>query len=116
MTPVELIAHITSSMLSAHFIVQPSWGGLACIGVFLLIAAYLIWGLSRLSAGMAGAITAALFVVLLATEFFLLSSAATWLQLVDPACLLVIGHLAITTKRFLVTEAGKLKSDEESVR
>ena len=31
-----------------------------------------------------------------------------------PAVLLVIGHLALTTKRFLVTEAGKLKSDEES--
>ncbi|HSI54123.1 MAG TPA: serine/threonine-protein kinase [Ramlibacter sp.] len=114
MTPVELIAHITSSILSEHFVVQPSWGGLAGIGVFLLVAAYLVAGLSRLSAGMAGAITAGLFVVLLATEFFMLSSAATWLQLVFPACLLVIGHLAITTKRFLVTEAGKLKSDEES--
>jgi serine/threonine-protein kinase len=31
-----------------------------------------------------------------------------------PAVLLVIGHLALTTKRFLVTEAGKIKSDEES--
>jgi hypothetical protein len=28
--------------------------------------------------------------------------------------LLLIGHLALTTKRFLMTEAGKLKSDEES--
>jgi hypothetical protein len=37
-----------------------------------------------------------------------------WLKLVFPATLLVIGHLALTTKRFLVTEAGKLKSDEES--
>ena len=26
----------------------------------------------------------------------------------------MIGHLALTTKRFLVTEAGKLKSDDES--
>jgi hypothetical protein len=37
-----------------------------------------------------------------------------WLKLVFPATLLVIGHLALTTKRFLMTEAGKLKSDEES--
>jgi serine/threonine-protein kinase len=27
---------------------------------------------------------------------------------------LILGHLALTTKRFLVTEAGKVKSDEES--
>ncbi|MDB5872320.1 MAG: hypothetical protein JWQ07_1762 [Ramlibacter sp.] len=113
-TPVELIAHITSSILSEHFIVQPGWGLWAGIGVFLLIAAYLVAGLSRLSAGMAGAVTAGLFVVLLATEFALLASASTWLPLVFPASLLVIGHLAITTKRFLVTEAGKLKSDDES--
>jgi serine/threonine-protein kinase len=113
-TPVELIAHITSSILGEHFIVQPSWGIWAGLGVFVLIAAYLIAGLPRLSAGMAGAVTAALFVGLLATEFTLLASASTWLQLVFPASLLVIGHLAVTTKRFLVTEAGKLKSDEAS--
>ena len=27
---------------------------------------------------------------------------------------MLIGHLALTTRRFLVTEAGKAKSDEES--
>ncbi len=113
-TPVEMIAHITSSILSEHFIVQPAWGGWAGLAALLLVAAYLIAGLPRLSAGLAGMITAVLFVVLLGAEFGLLAGASTWLQLVFPATLLVIGHLAITTKRFLVTEAGKLKSDEES--
>ncbi|MRD48629.1 CHASE2 domain-containing protein [Caenimonas koreensis DSM 17982] len=113
-TPVEMIAHITSSILSEHFIVQPGWGGMATFAVFLIIAAYLIAALPRLSAGMAGIITAVLFIVLLGTEFGLLAGASTWLQLVFPATLLVIGHLAVTTKRFLVTEAGKVRSDEES--
>jgi eukaryotic-like serine/threonine-protein kinase len=114
LTPVELIAHITSSILSEHFIVQPAWGVWAGLALFLVVAAYLVAGLGRLSAGMAGAVTAGLFVILLGTEYGLLAGASTWLQLVFPASLLVIGHLAITTKRFLVTEAGKLKSDEES--
>lgn len=113
-TPVELIAHITSSILGEHFIVQPSWGGLASLGIFLLVAAYLIAVLPRLSAGMAGAVTGVLFVALLATEFGLLAGASMWLKLVLPATLLLVGYLALTTKRFLVTEAGKLKSDEES--
>ncbi len=114
LSPAETIAHITSSILSEHFIVQPAWSIWATLGVLLLVAAYLIAGLPRLSAGKAAIITLVLFVVLLVVEFSMLSAAATWLKFVFPASLLVIGHLALTTKRFLMTEAGKLKSDEES--
>ncbi len=114
LSPAETIAHITSSILNEHFIVQPSWGVWAALGVFLLVAAYVIAALPRLSAGMAATITLVLFVALLAVEFGMLSVAATWLKLVFPATVLVLGHLALTTKRFLVTEAGKVKADEES--
>ena len=114
LSPAETIAHITSSILSEHFIVQPSWGVWATLAVFLLVAAYVIALLPRLSAGMAAIITLVLFLVLLGTEFGLLSGGATWVKLVLPAMLLAIGHLALTTKRFLVTEAGKRESDEES--
>ncbi|MBE7367416.1 CHASE2 domain-containing protein [Ramlibacter sp. HM2] len=113
-TPVEMMAHVTSSILSEHFIVQPSWSVLAGLGAFLLVAAYIIALLPRLSAGMAGAVTAALFLLLVGAEYGLLSSASLWIPLVYPATLLLIGHVALTTKRFLVTEAGKQKSDEES--
>jgi serine/threonine-protein kinase len=114
LTPVEMMAHITSSILGEHFIVQPGWATLASLAAFLLIAAYLIAVLPRLSAGMGGAVTAALFVGLLGTEFGLLAAASRWLSLVLPATLLLIGYIALTTKRFLVTEAGKVKADEES--
>ncbi|MEJ6021460.1 CHASE2 domain-containing serine/threonine-protein kinase [Ramlibacter sp. PS4R-6] len=114
LSPAEYMAHVTSSILGEHFIVEPGWGLWATAGIFLLVAGYLIAGLPRLSAGMAAGVTAGAFVVLLAAEFALLSSASMWLKLVLPATLLVIGHLGLTTKRFLVTEAGKLKSDEES--
>jgi len=114
LSPAETIAHITSSILNEHFIVQPGWGVWATLGVLLLVAGYLIAGLPRLSAGKAAIVTLGLFVLLLVAEFGLLSASATWLKLVFPAALLVIGHLALTTKRFLMTEAGKLKSDEES--
>ncbi|MDP3136343.1 MAG: CHASE2 domain-containing protein, partial [Burkholderiaceae bacterium] len=114
MSPAEVIAHITSSILGEHFLVQPAWGIWAALGAFLLVAAYLVVLLPRLSAGKAALVTLALFVLLLGTEFGLLSGAALWLKLVFPATLLLIGHLGLTTKRFLMTEAGKLKSDEES--
>ncbi|MGB4116816.1 MAG: serine/threonine-protein kinase [Polaromonas sp.] len=114
LSAAEAMAHITSSILSEHFIVQPIWGTWATLAMLLVVIAYLIAGLPRLSAGKAAIVTLVLFVLLLGIEFGLLSSAAKWLQLVFPASLLVIGHLALTTKRFLMTEAGKLKSDEES--
>jgi len=114
LSPAETIAHITSSILSEHFIVQPTWGIWATTGLFLLVAAYVIAALPRLSAGMGASATLALFVGMLALEFGLLSVSATWLELVFPATLLIVGHLALTTKRFLVTEAGKVQADEES--
>ena len=114
LSSAEMMAHITSSILSEHFIVQPNWSIWATLAVLLLVIGYLIAGLPRLSAGKAAIVTLSLFVTLLLVEFALLASAAKWLQWVFPAALLVIGHLALTTKRFLMTEAGKLKSDEES--
>ncbi len=114
LSPAETIAHITSSILSEHSIVQPGWGGAATLALLILVSAYLIVALPRLSAGMAALCTLLLFALLLGTEFGLLSGAALWLKLMFPAALLLIGHLALTTKRFLMTGAGKIKSDEES--
>jgi CHASE2 domain-containing sensor protein len=114
LSPAEAIAHITSSILNEHFIVQPAWGRWATLGLLLLVAAYVIAALPRLSAGMAALTTGVVFSALLGTELGLLSGGALWLKLVFPATLLLIGHLALTTKRFLMTEAGKIKSDEES--
>ena len=112
--PAEMIAQITSSILSEHFIVQPEWGNWAQFATFLLVAAYVVVALPRLSAGLAATATLILLVAMLGLEFGMLSANATWLKLVFPATLLVLGHLALTTKRFLMTEAGKVKADEES--
>ncbi|WBY00101.1 CHASE2 domain-containing protein [Ramlibacter tataouinensis] len=114
LSPAELMAHVTSNILGGHAISEPSWGGWAAFGAFLLVAGYLIAVLPRLSARAGAIATGALLLALLVSEYVLLSSAATWLRFVLPAALLVIGHAALTTKRFLVTEAGKARSDEES--
>ena len=114
MPPVLVLAHSVSSILSEHFFVAPPWGYLAELLTFLLIAAYLIGLLPRLKAGMGAMVTGALFVLLLIAHFVLMTSAAMWLQLMLPLVLLVIGHVLLITKRFVVTEAGKVKSDADS--
>ncbi|AGX88064.1 CHASE2 domain-containing serine/threonine-protein kinase [Candidatus Symbiobacter mobilis] len=114
LSPAETIAHVGSSILQEHFIVQPGWAVGTTWLIGLLVCAYLVALLPKMSAGMSAGVTSVLFAGMLGSEFVLLSASALWLDLVFPAALLLWGHLALTTKRFLVTEAGKLKSDEES--
>ncbi len=112
--PVEYVAHTTSSLLGEHFLSQPGWAVWVQLAALLVVAAYITVVLPRLSAGVGAAATVALLVLLLGFEFGLLSRAFLWIELVLPAAMLVLGHVALTTKRFLVTEASKLKTDEES--
>ncbi|MFZ5755321.1 MAG: CHASE2 domain-containing serine/threonine-protein kinase [Pseudomonadota bacterium] len=112
--PVEVLAHNVASILNEDFFTVPSWAGIAKWLALLLVAAYLMFGLPRLGAGIGAAVSATLFVVLFGTEIILLSAKGEWIPLMLPVLALVAGHLALTTRRFLVTEAGKRKSDTES--
>jgi serine/threonine-protein kinase len=114
LSPAAIMAHHTASLLNGHFVAQPAWTGAAVLASILLITAYLGFGLRRLSAAAGAAFTGAALLALLAGEYLLLSRAAIWLPMVLPAVLLLAGHLALTTRRFLVIEAGKRRSDQES--
>ena len=114
MAPVLTLAHGVSSILQEHFFIVPEWAVWVEYGAYLAIALYLIVALPRLGAGMGAALTAALLVALIGTHFGLMTAKGTWLQLMLPVVLLVVGHLLLTTKRFLVTERGKERSDAEA--
>ena len=114
MAPVLTLAHSVSSILQEHFFVLPAWGLWAELGVFALVSLYLILLLPRLSAGMGALLTALLLAALVGAHFGLMLGAGLWLQLMGAAALLLVGHLVLTTKRFLVTERGKERSELES--
>src|SRR5438552_772311 len=114
MPAVELQAHTVSSLLQGHFFVAPTWGWVVERLVYLAIAVYLIALLPRLSAGLGAALSAAVLALLLATHFVLMTGQGLWLQFMLPLTLLVVGHVLLVTKRFVVTERGKQKSDESS--
>ena len=114
MPPVLTLAHSVSSILQEHFFVAPTWGWWAEALAILLVSLYVITLLPRLAAGPALAVSGALFAGLLAAHMALIVSAGLWLQLMLPATLLLVGHAALVSKRFIVTERAKLKSDESS--
>ncbi len=114
MAPVLTLAHTVSSILQEDFFVEPEWALWARIGAFVLVALYLMILMPRLNAGIAGIMTLVIFSSFLGVHFVLMTNQTLWVQLMGPAVLLIIGHLLITTKRFLMTERGKLRSDAES--
>ena len=114
MAPVVTLAHSVSSILQEHFFVTPEWSVWVSLLVFLLVAAYLIALLPRLSAGVGAGATAALLAVLVGAHFGMMVGAALWIPLMSSATLLLVGHLLLTTKRFLMTERGKEKSEADS--
>jgi serine/threonine-protein kinase len=111
---VELLGHTVSSLLQGHFFVAPTWGWIVERAVFLLVAVYLIALLPRLSAGFGAGITAGIIAALLAAHFVLMTGQGMWLQFMLPLALLVVGHVLLVTKRFMVTERGKEVSDAQS--
>ena len=114
MPAVQTLAHAVSSILQEDFFVRPAWGGWVGLGASLLVGLYLLLGLPRLPAGPAAVATAILLALLLLTELLLLLTQQLWLPLTTSAALLLAGYVVLTTKRFLVTERGKLRSDLES--
>ena len=52
--------------------------------------------------------------LLVGAHFVLMTTQLLWIQLMAAATLLLIGHAALVTKRFIVTERGKEKADVES--
>ena len=111
---VLVVAHAVSSILQEDFFVVPKWGAGVEYGAYLAVALYLILLLPRLSAGLGAAVTAGALVALIGAQFGLMTARGMWLQLMLPVVLLVVGHLLLTTKRFLVTERGKEKSEAEA--
>jgi serine/threonine-protein kinase len=112
MPPVLTLAHSVSSILQEHFFVAPAWAWMVEKVVFLLVALYLIVLLPRLKAAPAAVITGGILVALIGVHVAMMTTQATWMQLMVPATLLLVGHLALISKRFIATERGKQKSDE----
>jgi serine/threonine-protein kinase len=114
MPPVITLAHSISSILNEDFFIVPEWSQWARLGTFIFIGLYLMFAMPYMKAGVSASITLILLMALIVTHYQLMTAHTIWIQLMSPTALLIIGHLLITTRRFLITEHGKVRSDEES--
>ena len=114
LSPAELVAHTTSSLLSGHLINRPVWSGPLTLAALALVMVYLVWVLPALSATVGAHASQALTGGLLGLAYALLAQASTWVHLVLPVVVLAIGHLALVTRRFGLTESRQRRSAAES--
>ncbi len=114
MAPVLTLAHSVSSILNEDFFIKPEWAPYTYMSAVVLIALYLMLVLPRMSAGVGFVVSVQLFIVLFATHYIMMTAQGMWIQLMLPAALLVVGHLLLTTKRYMLTERGKAQLDIES--
>lgn len=112
--PVLVMAHTIASILNEDFYIAPGWATLVEFLALVLIGAYLTALLPRLNAGPGALMSGGLFLALIVTELSMMTTQAVWVKLMSAATLLLVGHLLLTTKRFLITEAGKRRVDVES--
>ncbi|MGB0713205.1 MAG: CHASE2 domain-containing serine/threonine-protein kinase, partial [Gammaproteobacteria bacterium] len=114
MAPALTVAHTVSSILQEDFFIEPSWSVWVMLGGYLVVALYLILLLPRLRAGVAVVVTALMAIAAMGALFYLMTVELSWVRLTLPVALLVLGHILLTTKRYLVTEKSKLKTEAES--
>ncbi len=108
----ELTANIIASILNQDFYTHPATASAIEFALFTIVIFYLAWMLPRFRAGNAALMSLILLFALLIGGQIVLLSQKMWIQTVSPALLLLLGHLLLTTRRFLATE--KLKDSAES--
>lgn len=114
MAEPEVTANIVASILNQDFYTRPDWTLFAELLLLAGIWIYLAVLFPRLGAGVSAFVSAMLIVGLLATGLVMLLSQKVWLQTVTPALLLMVGHLALTTKGFLTAERQRANAVSDS--
>jgi len=114
MTGVEFNANVLQSILNEEFFTRPGWTVIAELILLVFVGVYLIFLLPRLGPGMGASISVLLLLTLFASNFILLTAAAIWLQTMSAACLLIVGHVLLTSKRYFATEEDRQKISADS--
>ncbi len=114
MAGVELQAHMLNSILHGKYFTRPEWSSWVEIGLLIMVGLYLILVLPRVGPGVAAVMSLVLLLLLIGTDFVLLTVSALWVQTMTAATMLLLGHLVLTTKRYFASEGERQKAQVDS--
>jgi serine/threonine-protein kinase len=112
----SLTANMVASILNQDFYTRPEWTRAIELGLFVAVAIYLIVVLPRFNAGIAALLSLILLIALIVAGQYMLLAEKIWLQTISAAFLLLVGHILLTTKRFLSTERLKAHAESDSAQ
>ncbi|MFP3873294.1 MAG: protein kinase domain-containing protein [Thiohalophilus sp.] len=101
MPPVLASAHSISSLLSDDLFEVPHWANWAQWLLIIVIGLYLMFVLPRFRMSTGLALTALLLIGLLNVHFVAMLAKSSWLPLMTPLAVLLLGHLVLGAKHFL---------------
>lgn len=110
----EVLAHAVAGLLNQDFYTRPEWAAGAEIGIGLAVLLYLMFAAGRMRGKTAALVSLLLLLALLGAEQFLMVSEKVWLRAASPALLLLVGHLALAGKRFVLGERALIEAQTDS--
>jgi len=110
----ELAANAVASILNQDFYTRAPWALWAEAGMLAAVLVYLMFVFPHLSANNATLVSLLALIGLFGAEQFLMVSEKMWLRTASPALLLLAGHLAISTKRFVFGERRRSEAELDS--
>jgi CHASE2 domain-containing sensor protein len=111
---VEKHANLIANIQEGRFLTRPAWAGLYELAAVLVLGLLTSLLLPRLGAGLGSALGAVLFFGMIAAGLAAFATRGIWLGITNPALLVALNYVAITSRRFLGVEREKEIVEEES--
>jgi len=111
---VEKHATLIANIQEGRFLTRPAWAGLYELAAVLVLGLVTSLLLPRLGAGLGSALGAVLFFGMIAAGLAAFATRGIWLGITNPALLVALNYVAITSRRFLGVEREKEIVEEES--
>jgi serine/threonine-protein kinase len=112
---VEVVANVAQNILEQNFLTVPPWAPAFELLALVVVGAFLIVGLPRLSALMAGIVAGVILLGYLGVAAFVFAAHGSIVTVLHPTLLLTLGYTVITSRRFLVTEKHKELVEADSI-
>ncbi|MEW6542801.1 MAG: serine/threonine-protein kinase [Nitrospirota bacterium] len=112
---VEVVANVAQNILAQNFLSVPDWAPMCELGTLVLVGAFLVAGLPRLTMRLAGLAVLVTLIALAAFASFLYVSSGSVLSVAPAGLLLVAGYLVVGAKRFFLTEQRQELAEADSI-
>jgi CHASE2 domain-containing sensor protein len=102
--PVTIIANVIDNIISNDHILRPYWALILELIMILFFGLYIALVIPQLKASISAIVSSVLLLAWIITTVYLFAAYGYWIKSLYPALLLIVGYIAIISKRYLLTE------------